>query len=221
MSPVFSGLIWLLYLYDANCPSKHSPFFLLHYYTGLFPTFFTAETLKTNNNMACLKKFLILAVPENSKLYTACFPTPCPDQHPPHYAASEAGLSAWRYTCTAWRIAAALASISRVSWSALWMQILYTLCLPEPSSIPGNWHGRCRRTSSRQRLQERDCNKPWMKKSPVCCSPLPAAKSSCVSMAGEAMGSLQMRVYSMCRWSLGLIQLLVGFPAASGAYMEK
>lgn len=120
-----------------------------------------------------------------------------------------------------WRIAAALASISRVSWSALWMQVLYTLCLPEPSSIPGNWHGRCRRTSSRQRLQERDCNKPWMKKSPVCCSPLPAAKSSCVSMAGEAMGSLQMRVYSMCRWSLGLIQLLVGFPAASGAYMEK
>lgn len=38
---------------------------------------------------------------------------------------------------------------------------------------------------------------------------------------GWAMSSLQMRVYLMCCWSVGLIQLLVGFPAASGACMEK
>lgn len=43
--------------------------------------------------MACLKKLLILAVPENSKLYTVCYPAPYPGQYLPHYPASKAGLS--------------------------------------------------------------------------------------------------------------------------------
>lgn len=55
------------------------------------------------------------------------------------------------------------------------MQLLYVRRLPEPSSIARYQHCCCGQASSRQRLQEQDCNKPWLKESPACCSPSPAA----------------------------------------------